>query len=208
MTILPTLSSAALPAGVRGRVLALALALLAGALLWIGLAAPLLDWFGDRQEALRRQQAIGRRMAALVQTLPALHAAADAAAARGTARREALLDGATDAVAAATLQQLLDEMAGRAGLRIASAEVIPPEQAGHYRAIAVRLSVTAPWPALVALLQAIAAAEVPMLVDNLQLRSPPHSPNDPEWPIDASFSVTGLRSGTASGGGEPAAVAQ
>ena len=90
---LPALS---LPTGRRGRTLALALALLAGSVLWTGVAAPLLGWYADRQESLRRQLAIGHRMAALVQTLPALQAAAEAAAARGACRREALLDGATD----------------------------------------------------------------------------------------------------------------
>ena len=185
---------AAFASGVRGRLLALALALLAVLLLWIGLAAPLCDWFADRQETLRRQQALARRMAALVETLPALQAAADAAGARGAGRGGALLDGGSDAVAAARLQQMLDGMAGGAGLRITSAEVMPAEPAGPYRAIAVRLAVTAPWPALVALLQAIAGAEVPMRVDNLQMRSLPHAAADTDWPIDAAFSVIGYRS--------------
>jgi hypothetical protein len=189
---------------VRGRVLALALALLAALLLWLGLAAPLLGWFDERAETLRRQQAIGRRMAALVQTLPALQAAAEAAGARGGGRREALLDGGSDAVAAATLQQLLDEMAKRANLRIVSVEVLPPEQSGQYRAIAVRLNVSAPWPALVALLQAIATADVPMLVENLQMRGMVRNTADTEWPIDVTFSVVGYRNGHAPDGGEAA----
>jgi general secretion pathway protein M len=204
VTALPALFSPASAAGVRGRMLALALALLVALLLWIGIAAPLLGWFAERQETLRRQQAVGRRMAALVQTLPALQAAADAAGARGAGRREALLEGASDPVAAATLQQLLDEMARTAGLRVGSVEVMPPEPAGPYRAIAVRLNVTAPWPALVALLQAIAAADVPMLVDNLQIRSMVRNSSDSEWPIDVTFSVTGYRSARAPGGGETA----
>ena len=202
MTALPALST-----GVRGRLLALALALLAVLLLWIGVAAPLLGWFDAREETLRRQQAIGRRMAALVQTLPALQAAAAAASARGAGRREALLDGGSDAVAAATLQQLLDEMAKRADLRIVSVEVLPPEQAGQYRAIAVRLNVSAPWPALVALLRAIATADVPMLVDNLQMRSMVRNTADTEWPIDVTFNVIGYRSGRAADNGETVAVA-
>ena len=200
MTLLPTLLPQTLPTGVRGRLLALALALLAVLLLWVGVAAPLLGWYDERTETLRRQQAIGRRMAALVQTLPALQAAAEAAGARGAGRGEALLDGASDAVAAATLQQLLDEMARNAGLRIVSAEVMPPEPAGHYRAIAVRLSVTAPWPALVGLLQAIATADVPLLVDNLQLRSVVRNGTGTDWPIDVAFSVIGYRDGGAPGG--------
>ncbi len=203
MTALPALSLSALSAGVRGRVLALALALLVALLLWVGMVAPLLDWFADRQETLRRQQAIGRRMAALVQTLPALQAAADAAGARGAGRREALLDGTSDAVAAATLQQLLDEMASRAGLRIGSVEVMPPEAAGLYRAIAVRLSVNAAWPALATLLQAIADADVPLLVDNLQMRALVRSGPDSDWPIDATLSVTGYRSGRTPGDAAP-----
>ena len=192
-------ATSALPTGARGRILALGLALLAALAVWLGVVAPVLDWYESRQETLHRQQAIGRRMAALVQTLPRLQADADAAAARGAARREALLDGATDAVAAAGLQQRLDEMAGRAGLRIGSAEVMPPEPAGAFHAIALRLSISAPWPALVGLLQAIAAAETPLLVENLQIRSLVQNPNDSNSPIEVTFSVIGYRAGSAPG---------
>ncbi|CAH2601843.1 protein of unknown function [Rhodovastum atsumiense] len=184
-----------LPTGPRGRVLSLALALLTLVLLWAGAVAPLCDWYGDRQETLRRQQAIARRMAALVQGLPALQAAAEAARADAVARRESLLDGTTDAVAAATLQQRLDDMAGQTGLRIVSAEVMPPETAGPHRAITLRVTITATMPGLAQLLQAIALADTPLRVDNLQMRGPPLSTRDAEWPIDVTFSVTGYRAG-------------
>jgi hypothetical protein len=192
----------ALPGGPRGRLLALGLALLMVLVLWAGAVAPVLGWYDSRQDDLRRQQAIGRRMAALVQTLPALRAEADAAAARGAARHEALLDGATDSVAAAALQQRLDEMAGQAGLRIGSAEVMPSEAAGAFRAIAVRATVTAPWPALVRLLRAIAAADTPLLVDDLQARGPPRNSRDSDPPIDVTFTVIGYRAGGPPGAGE------
>ena len=90
-------------------------------------------------------------------------------------------------------------MAGRAGLRIGSVEVMPPEAVGVYRRIGVQVTVTAPWPALVGLLQAIAAADTPMLADNLQLRGQPRGPQDTESLIDASLNVIGYRSGKAPG---------
>ena len=195
----------ALPTGVRGRVLALAVAILAVLVLWLGVAAPLLGWYDARAETLRRQQAIEQRMAALVQTLPALQAAAEAAAARGAARRETTLDGASDAVAAAALQQRLDEMAGQAGLRIGSAEVMPSEPAaGAFHPVAVRLTISAPWPALVRLLQATAVAGTPMLVDNLQIRSLGRDPNAKESPVEVTFTVIGYRAGPAPGAGDAA----
>ena len=184
-----------LPGGLRGRLLALGIALCGALLLWAGAVAPVLDWYDSRQDELSRQQAISLRMAALVRTLPALQAAADSTAARSAARRVVLLEGATDAVAAAGLQQRLEEMAGHAELRIGSAEVMPAETIGGFHAIAVRATVTAPWPALIRLLHAIAAADTPMLTENLQIRSLPHNVQETTLPIDVTFTVIGYRAG-------------
>ena len=134
----------------------------------------------------------------MTQTIPALKQQAEAAAARAAGRQEKLLEGATDGIAAAALQGEVESLAGTA---VASAETLPAAPAGAYRAIAVRIALTAPWPALVRLLEAIAEADSPIVVDNLQLHAPPHGMHDAEWPIDASFTVTGYRAG------QPAAAA-
>ena len=184
--------SAALPEGRRGQALAVGMALAASGLLWLGLVAPALDWYADRQDRLERQAAVLRRMQALAAGVPALKLEAEAIR-TAPGRAEAALEGAGDAVAAATLQQTLDRLAQDAGLRIGSAETLPAEAAGAWQAITVRVTVTGAWPALVGLLRGIAAAPTAMQVDDLQLRPPPRSSRDPDWPIDAVFSVTAWR---------------
>jgi hypothetical protein len=191
----------AMPTGGRGQLLALGLALLAAVAIWLGAITPLLGWYGDRAEVLRRQRAIAHRMASLVETLPALRrqaAAADGAAPRsGGANADAsaaLLTGANDPVAAASLQQRIEELATQAGVRVGSEEILPGQAEGDLRAIAVRLTLTAPFRSLVALLLALSRSETPMVVDELLLRGPPGKPGDDDLPVDVSMTVTAYRS--------------
>jgi general secretion pathway protein M len=182
----------ALPSGPKGRTLAAGLTALVAIVAWLGVAAPVLDWYADRDETLHRQRTLAYRMSALVETLPALRDAAAEAAENGR-QPGVLLAGATDPLAAAALQQKLDELAGAAGVRIGSEEILPAQAAGDFRAIAVRVTLTAPWRAVVALLQAMAKADVPMMADEVQLRAPPANTKDPDLPIDARFTVTAYR---------------
>lgn len=183
--------SESLPEGPRGRALAIGFTLAAAALLWFGLAAPVLEWDASRQAMLERQSVLRDRMRGLAAAVPTLRR--DAEAARDDRSAEAALEGTSDAVAAATLQQTLDDLAKTAGVRIGSAETLPSEQAGAWQAITVRVTLTASWTPLVHLLQSVAAAPTAMVVDNLQLRGPPRDSRDPDRPIDAAFSVTAWR---------------
>lgn len=189
-----------LPTGRRGQALALGMSLLAAAAAWSGIAAPLLDGFQDRADRLRRQQALVQRMEALAATLPALREQAARAVAAGR-QSGAMLPGASDPLAAAALQQALDEQAAAAGVRIASEEILPSQASGAFRAIAVRVSATAPYRSLVALLLALARAEIPMIADDLALRGPPPNARDPALPVTASFTVTAYRPATPEQGG-------
>ncbi len=190
--------AASLPDGRKGQALALALTGLAAAVAWFGVVAPALDWYADRDASLRRALAMRHRMAALVETLPALRAAAEDAAETGV-QPGALLAGATDPLAAAALQQKLDELAAAAGVRIGSEEILPARADGDFRAIAVRVTLTAPWRAFVGLLVAIAKSDVPMATDELQVRGPPGSTRDPDLPVDATFTATAYRAAKADG---------
>ncbi|WP_431267065.1 type II secretion system protein GspM [Dankookia sp. P2] len=182
-----------LPTGRRGQLLAvgLTLAVLGGA--WAGIAAPLLDWYTLRAEQVQARRAVARRMAELAETLPALRDQARRVAAPGRPAEGAVLDGSSDALAAAALQGRLQEMAAQAGAPLSSAEALPGEAAGAWRRIGVRVAVNAPWPAVVRLLQAIGTATPRMLVDDLQLRAPPLLLRTGARPVDASFTVLGFR---------------
>jgi len=193
----------ALPGGPRGQLLALAMALLAAVVVWFGAIAPLWGWYDDRAELLRRQRAIAHRMASLVETLPALRrqvATVDNVATGGGANNDTsavLLTGANDPVAAASLQQSIEELATRAGVRVGSEEILPAQTEGDLRAIAVRLTLTAPFHSLVGLLLALSRSETPMVVDELLLRGPPGKPGDDDLPIDVSMTVTSYRAAKA-----------
>ena len=188
-----------LPTGTRGQLLALALTVLAGGSLWMGAVAPILGWYDDRSDLLRRQQAMARRMASLVETLPSLRrevAALNGSAANGGGDSDAaatLLTGASDPLAAASLQQRIDELAKQAGVHVASVEILPGQAEGDLRAISVRLTMTAPYHAAVDMILALARSETPMVVDELLMRGPPPGTPDRDLPVDASLTVTSYR---------------
>jgi hypothetical protein len=195
--------SVALPTGRRGQLLAAGLTLICLAALWLGVAAPLVAWYGERQDRLRERAVLAEHMANLAAMLPALRQALHADTARLPAR-DLLLQGTGDSVAGAALQGLVQELVDRAGATLSSAELLPGQAVGGFRRIGLRGSINAvQWPVLVRLLQSIAEARPRMLVDDLQLRAAPAMPQrqDPGEqrsgppPLDASFTVFAFRAG-------------
>jgi general secretion pathway protein M len=181
-----------LPTGRRGQLLALGLTIAVLGGLWVGVAAPLLDRYALRAEQVHARRALARRMAELAETLPAQREGARRVAAPGRPAEGVVLEGASDAIAAAALQGRLQEMAARAGAPLSSVEALSGEAAGAWRRIGVRVAVNAPWPAIIRLLQGIGTASPRMLVDDLQLRIPPLLRTGPR-PVEASFTVLAFR---------------
>lgn len=189
-----------LPGGRAGQALALAVTLLPVLLIWLAVIAPLRGCYDERAARLAENQARLSRMEAAVQALPHLHAAARRAA-NSTDAPKLLVEGDSDAVAAAALQERLQAMATAAGVTIASADTIPPAAEGAYRRIAVRLTVTGDWASMVGLLAAIETATPRLLVDDMQIQAAPGlGPAGPAPPghttIDAALTIFGLRAGT------------
>lgn len=184
-----------LPEGVRGRILAAALLLTVLAAAWAGIVAPATAWYAERADSLDQQSTLARRMAQIAAGLPDLRRRVDSPAA---AAPTGLLEGASDAVAGAGLQQHLQQIATTAGATLNSTEVIPGEQVGAYRRIAVRLSLSATWPVIVQLVDAIVAGTPRLLIDDLQIQSARigAGPGDP--PLNVGMLVFGFRPGQAS----------
>ena len=187
--------AAALPTGRQGRILASSLLILVAIVVWIGIAAPLIDVYDGQAEKLAQRAALAEHMAALAAELPQLKAQAAAVPANnGTAT----FDGATDALAGATLQSQLQSLATTAGATLSSMETLTAEQAGPYRRIGVKLNISAPLPVLVQLMDQIEQARPPMLIDDLQIHgSPIVLPGALASALDAGFTVYGFRSGNA-----------
>jgi general secretion pathway protein M len=185
---------ASLPTGRNGKILAAALALLAVLIVWLAAIAPVLDWYGARANRIAELRDRAARETSLISTLPALRIAA-AQAAKTPAR--AVLNGATDSIAGAELQEQVQAMATAANTQLTSIETLPAEQVGKYRRIGVRVELNALLPVIVELLRSIEEAQPSMMVDDMHLTATPVGPVAVALPLDASFTVYAFRVGTA-----------
>jgi general secretion pathway protein M len=186
-----------LPTGRRGQMLALGITVVLIVVAWIGVVGPAVGWYQDRAETLAQRRVLAGHMAAVAATAPALQAELQAAVANGPPAR-AVLEGATDAIAGAALQQQVQDMTSQVGATLTSAESLPAEQAGVYRRIGLHVSVTAPWTVMVALFAAIQNATPRMLVDDIQLQSGMLlTASNATHPLEASFTVLAFHTGTA-----------
>lgn len=193
-----------LPIDRPGRLLAIGVTLTVLLLVWFAAVAPMADLFAARAEALAERQALYRRMRDVADTLPALQVQASAVLpGSGFADGPAspLLDGGTDAVAGAILQQRLQEMAANAGATLSSTETLPATPVKDYRRIGVRVSLNAPWPVLVRLLQAVEQASPRMVVDDVQVRGLPTLVQPADPPLEAGFTVLAFRAESSASGG-------
>ena len=184
------MNPASLPTGRRGQALAVGLTILALALLWLAVGAPLLSLYQDGAQQLEQRQALLTRMEALAQSLPALTEAGR----QPTDSGEALLSGNSDTIAAAGLQEAVQRMAAAAGTSLTAVETLPAEADGRWHRISLRITLTAPWPALVALLRQVDTAPAHIFIDELHFHSPIVLVRPTAMPIQASMILYGFRS--------------
>ena len=186
-----------LPTGRPGQALAVALTLAVLLLAWEVLVSPLLGFYEGRADDLAAAQSRVSHAEALVVNLPALRAEARRVKGSGPAS-SSLLDGATDAVAAAALQGKVQDLAAATGTNLSSTEALTAKQQGRYRRISLRVSLSATLPILVHMIQSIEGGSPRMLVDDLQLHTSPilmAASRDISPALDASMTVIAFRSG-------------
>ncbi|GAB6968709.1 hypothetical protein JCM25156A_27470 [Komagataeibacter kakiaceti JCM 25156] len=167
MTLFPAGQAArtTLPEGRRGRALALGLGLVFVLLFWNGLVMPLWGWYQARAVALNAKSILVAHMAARAAALPALRRQAASA----PPVPAFLLEGANDTVAAAALQEKVQQMAAAQGASLSSVETLGAVSVGRYRRIGVSIAMVTSFPALIHLLDAVEQAAPTLLVDDLQL---------------------------------------
>jgi general secretion pathway protein M len=182
-----------LPTGRAGQVLALGLTVLVLAVTWLGFVMPLAEWYNQRADALAQQEVLAQRMEALVAALPAIQTQAKAVAASG-AGEAALLEGDSDNMASASLQERLQAMFAQAGVQLNSVETLPGEDTGAYRRIGLRVSFNASWPALTDLLKSMELAMPSLLVDDLQVKPALHRITTAPGSFDIQCSIFAFRS--------------
>lgn len=164
--------------------------------LWFGAVAPLIEWHGERAEALTQREALAQHMLTLQAALPPLRQQA-AAMAAGRAAEGGLLDGESDPAASAFMQERLQGMFMQAGVQLNSVETLPGEDVGVYRRIRLQVSFNASWPVLMELLSEIQLASPALVVNELQVQPALHRINTAPGTFDVSCTVFAFRLGTA-----------
>jgi general secretion pathway protein M len=196
-----------LPTGRNGRILAVGLLALALGSVYFLAVAPLVDLYQQRQGRIEDSRMLLPRLQAVAATLPALRARlADLHAAART--RKVTLDGASDAIASANLQNRIEGFAASVGAAIGSTESLPVETRDGYRRIGLRFALSGPYETLVKLLAEIEQATPPLVADNLQVHGVLRRPGLPQpgmtdVGLDAGLDVYGFRSDVKSAASEP-----
>ena len=163
----------ALPTGWPGRLLALSILLVAGLIIWFGAISPLVAFYQDRTDELAQRRALLDRMTTIAAQLPRLKTDA-AKRADPAGPPSLLLDGGSDALAAAGLEERLTKSATATGIELLSAEGAPAENVGAVRRIGLRINVSGKFPSLVGFLERIDQLTPPLLVEELQIQSLPY----------------------------------
>jgi general secretion pathway protein M len=192
-----------MPTGWQGRLLASILAFVAVAAIYLVVVAPLVDLYAERTTLIEERSMLVPRLAAAAAELPRLRArvAALHAAARA---RHVTLDGASDAIASANLENRIEQLAASLGATVGSTESLTAENRGAYRRIGLRLVLSGPYETLVKLIAALETATPPLIVANLQVHGILGRPGLPHSSaLDAGIDVYGFRHNTTSVAGKP-----
>ncbi len=192
-----------LPTGRTGRLLAVAILITGIAILYVGVAAPVLNLFQQREAMLATDRLLEPRLRAAAAEVPHLQAQA-AELRQAASTRKFSLDGTSDALASAGLQSRIEELAAAAGIAIASTEGLPPETRGIYHRLGLRIAVSGAYEHIVKLLSAIEITAPPLAIDNLQIRGNSRVSASPVTAqLDASFVVYGFRNNEAPTAAKP-----
>ena len=184
-----------MPTGRRGQLLALSLLFVALGGVYFVAVSPLLGLYAERADLLENRRMLVPRLRAAADELPALRARVEQLrAAAGT--RKITLDGASDAIAAATLQSRIEELATSAGATIGSTESLPAEARSGYRRIGLRYVLSGSYETLVKFLVKLEAATPPLVIDNLHIHGVLRRPGTPAAAgLDAGLDVYAYRDG-------------
>ena len=172
--------------------LLLALVVLGG--VYLLAVAPLLDLYAGRQAVVENRRMLVPRLRAAAEELPALRARVGELRATASGRK-LTLEGASDAIASASLQSRIEELAVSVGATIGSTESLPAEVRGGYRRVGLRYVLSGPYETLVKFLAKLEAATPPLVIDNLHIHGVLRRPGTPVASgLDAGLDVYGFRS--------------
>jgi len=192
-----------MPSGRRGQLLALSMLLAALGGVYLLVASPLLGLYAERAAVLENRRMLLPRLRAAAEELPILRARVEQLrVAAGT--RKITLEGASDPIAAATLQSRIEELAASAGATIGSTESLPAEARSGYRRIGLRYVLSGSYETLVKFLANLEAATPPLVIDNLHIHGVLRRPGTPaNAGLDAGLDVYAYRDGEKTAAAKP-----
>jgi hypothetical protein len=187
--------NADLPTGWQGRALALLILLGALTTVYLVVAVPLLDLYHGRALRLASQRALLVKLGTIAAELPVLRAHVTELRAAADSHKPTL-DGASDAIASATLQGHIEQFAAASGVMVGSTEILPIETAGDYHRVGLRMLISGSYESMMKLLATIETATPPLVVDGLQIHSLMRRAGASKplgVGLDASLEVSGFR---------------
>ena len=192
-----------MPTGRRGQLLALSLLFVALGGVYFVAVSPLLGLYAERADVMENRRMLLPRLRAAADELPALRARVEQLrAAAGT--RKITLEGASDPIAAATLQSRIEELAASTGATIGSTESLPAEARSGYRRIGLRYVLSGSYETLVKFLAKLEAATPPLVIDNLHIHGVLRRPGTPaNAGLDAGLDVYAYRDGEKTAAAKP-----
>jgi hypothetical protein len=158
-----------LPEGFRGQMLALAIAVLGAAVLYLLVVAPILAFYGERADLLEQRVALAGRYETLARQLPALRAADRKW--RDQSGGELLLDGSSDALASAALQTAVKSLVEDAGGKLSSSEVLAPATDENFRRVGIRVIFSGDLKLVTAVLRGVETSRPVLSVGDFSLQT-------------------------------------
>jgi general secretion pathway protein M len=192
-----------LPRGLPGRILALSLTIVVVAVAYLLVVAPLFGLYADRASQLSNRELLRDKIVAAAAELPQLRARASELNATSDAQ-QATLQGPSDAIATANLQNRLGELSTSAGASVSSTETLPPEIRDYYRRIGLRIVLNGSFESLIAVFSGLETSTTPLIVDNLQIHNVQSRAGGSQTArLDAAVDIYGFRINEQSNGPRP-----
>ena len=185
--------TANLPTGWQGRAIAVLILLVALTATYLVLAAPLLNLYHGRAARMASQRELLVKLGAIAAELPALRARVEDLRVAANSHK-LTLDGASDAIASATLQGQIEQFAATSGVTVGSTESLPIDTQGEYHRVGLRMLISGSYESMMKLLATIEKATPPLVVDGLQIHSLIRRAGASKTlGLDASLEVSGFR---------------
>ena len=182
------------------RAVAVALLVAIVAVIYLALVQPLIDTYAADDAAIAQRHDVLLRYQRAAQELPVRQTEL-AALKQGQAKANGFLEGSSDTLIAAQIQNRVKTLANAAKTELKSSQVLPAETDGKLKRIAIRGQLSTTTAGLLAIFHDLEAQSPSLFLDNVTLQVRPLTLRDRDNPgngdtIDAQFDVYGYSHGS------------